>query len=191
MDNIRTDITVGDIVQHFKRETLSHPGNLYLYKILAFAEHTETKAMLVIYQALYKDPSKNIDYTIFARPMDMFMSEVEHDKYPDIKQKYRFEKYTGEYTSDEHVKSSVYVVKYYDIYDHDHTEFILGVASIYERAIEMIKDEIKNIACCYHSYRFSIEQWELDRRYMGGLTESFTKEKNIEFAKELGVYQEE
>ena len=96
MDNIRTDIAVGDIVQHFKRETLSNPGNLYLYKILAFAEHTETKEMLVIYQALYKDPSKNINYTIFARPMDMFMSEVERDKYPDIKQKYRFEKYNGE-----------------------------------------------------------------------------------------------
>ena len=190
MDNIRTDIAVGDIVQHFKRETLSNPGNLYLYKILAFAEHTETKEMLVIYQALYKDPSKNIDYTIFARPMDMFMSEVEYDKYPDIKQRYRFEKYDGEYTSDDNIKSNVYVVKYYDIYDHDHTEFILGVASTYEKAIEIIKDEIKNIASCYHSYRFSIEQWELDKRYMGGLTESFTKEENIEFAKELGVYQE-
>ena len=191
MDNIRTDIAVGDIAQHFKRETLSHPGNLYLYKILAFAEHTETKEMLVIYQALYKDASKNIDHTIFARPYDMFMSEVEHDKYPDIKQRYRFEKFTGEYTPDEHSKSEVYVVKYYDIYDHDHTEFILGIASTYENAIEMIKDEIKNIASCYHSYRFSIEQWELNRRYMGGLTKSFTKEQNIEFAKELNVYQEE
>ena len=93
---MRTDINVGDIVQHFKRETLSNPGNLYLYKVLAFAEHTETGEMLVIYQALYKNPSKNINYTIFARPMDMFMSEVENAKYPDIKQKYRFEKYTGE-----------------------------------------------------------------------------------------------
>lgn len=93
---MRTDINVGDIVQHFKRETLSNPGNLYLYKILAFAEHTETGEMLVIYQALYKDLSKNINYTIFARPMDMFMSEVEHEKYPNIKQKYRFEKYNGD-----------------------------------------------------------------------------------------------
>mgnify|MGYP003308131037 CR=1 FL=1 len=92
MENIRTDISVGDIVQHFKRETLSNPGNLYLYKILAFAEHTETKETLVIYQALYKDESKNIDHTIFARPYDMFMSEVDREKYPDIKQKYRFEK---------------------------------------------------------------------------------------------------
>ena len=190
MDNIRTDIAVGDIVQHFKRETLSHPGNLYLYKILAFAEHTETKEMLVIYQALYKDPSKNINYTIFARPMDMFMSEVERDKYPNIKQRYRFEKFIGEYTPDEHSKSEVCIVKYYDIYDHDHTEFILGVASTYERAIEIIKDEIKNVSSCYHSYRFSIEEWELNRRYMGEITESFTKEKNIEFAKELNVYQE-
>lgn len=93
---MRTDINVGDIVQHFKRETLSNPGNLYLYKILAFAEHTETKEMLVIYQALYKDSSKNINYTIFAQPINMFMSEVDRDKYPNIKQRYRFEKYNGE-----------------------------------------------------------------------------------------------
>lgn len=93
---MRTDIRIGDIVQHFKREILSNPGNLYLYKILAFAEHTETKEILVIYQALYKDPSKNINYTIFAQSINLFMSEVEHKKYPDIKQKYRFEKYEGE-----------------------------------------------------------------------------------------------
>jgi hypothetical protein len=72
---MRTHINVGDIVQHFKRETLSNPGNLYLYKILAFAEHTETGEMLVIYQALYKDLSKNINYTIFARPMDINNSQ--------------------------------------------------------------------------------------------------------------------
>ena len=74
-------LKVGDIVKHFKRELLCNPGNLYLYKIVGFAKHTETKEPLVIYQALY------------ARPYDMFMSEVDHQKYPYIKQKYRFEKY--------------------------------------------------------------------------------------------------
>lgn len=90
----RTDIKVGDIVQHFKREVLSDKNNqLYLYKILEIAEHTETGEKLVIYQALYDSDAMGIHFGVFARPLDMFMSEVDHDKYPDIKQKYRFEKY--------------------------------------------------------------------------------------------------
>ena len=90
----RTDFKPGDVVQHFKRELLEDTDNtLYLYKILEIAEHTETKEKLVIYQALYDDPTKDIHFfKTFARPYDMFMSEVDHEKYPDIKQKYRFEK---------------------------------------------------------------------------------------------------
>lgn len=90
----RTDIQVGNIVQHFKRELLADNTNsLYLYKILEIAEHTETKEKLVIYQALYEDTAKGIHFGVFARPYDMFMSEVDHEKYPYIYQKYRFEKY--------------------------------------------------------------------------------------------------
>ena len=90
----RTDIKVGDIVQHFKRELIEDKtSNKYLYKILDIAEHTETKEQLVIYQALYEDLEKGIRFGVYARPYDMFMSEVDHVKYPDIKQKYRFEKY--------------------------------------------------------------------------------------------------
>lgn len=88
-------LKAGDIVQHFKRETLEQPGQLYLYKILAFAKHTESKETLVIYQALYEDDVLGVHFGIYARPYDMFMSEVDHEKYPDIKQKYRFEKYIG------------------------------------------------------------------------------------------------
>jgi hypothetical protein len=85
----------GDIVQHFKRELIEDTTSTqYLYKILEIAEHTETKEKLVIYQALYEDPSKGIHFGVFARPYDMFMSEVDHIKYPEIKQKYRFEKYS-------------------------------------------------------------------------------------------------
>lgn len=90
----RTDIKVGDIVQHFKRELLFDKNNqLYLYKILEIAEHTETGEKLVIYQALYDSDAMGIHFGVFARPFDMFMSEVDRDKYPNIKQKYRFEKY--------------------------------------------------------------------------------------------------
>ncbi|MDY2613513.1 MAG: DUF1653 domain-containing protein [Lachnospiraceae bacterium] len=80
------DIRVGDIVQHFKREWVSADTSEYLYKVLAFASHTETGERLVIYQALYAP------FKVCARPYAMFMSEVDRQKYPDVKQKYRFEK---------------------------------------------------------------------------------------------------
>lgn len=79
------DIKIGDIVKHFKREWVSPDTAEYLYKILAFASHTETGEKLVIYQALYAP------YKTCARPYEMFMSEVDRVKYPEAKQKYRFE----------------------------------------------------------------------------------------------------
>lgn len=90
-------IHTGDIVQHFKRETVDFSTgvdrNLYLYRIIDIAEHTETKEKLVIYQALYDNDKMGIHFGTYARPYDMFMSEVDHEKYPNIKQKYRFERY--------------------------------------------------------------------------------------------------
>lgn len=80
------DLAVGDIVRHFKREWVSENTSEYLYKILAFASHTETGEKLVIYQGMYSP------FKICARPYDMFMSKVDKKKYPDIKQEYRFEK---------------------------------------------------------------------------------------------------
>ena len=83
---LKRDIRAGDIVRHFKREWVSQETSEYLYKVLAFAQHTETGERLVIYQALYAP------FKICARPYAMFMSLVDRDKYPDVKQTYRFEK---------------------------------------------------------------------------------------------------
>lgn len=76
---------VGDVVRHFKREGVSPESAEYLYRILAFAQHTETGEKLVIYQALYPP------YKTCARPYSMFCSPVDRTKYPQAKQYWRFE----------------------------------------------------------------------------------------------------
>ena len=85
----------GDIVEHFKRETLTDEElkdnpNKYLYEIIGTSRHTETKEELMIYKPLYETECVN-GVNFAARPLNMFMSEVDHEKYPNIKQKYRFE----------------------------------------------------------------------------------------------------
>lgn len=86
-------LEAGDIVQHFKREIVKDKEHSmeYLYVIESIATHTETEENLVVYRALYKNDENGVHFNVFARPCDMFMSEVDHEKYPDIKQKYRFE----------------------------------------------------------------------------------------------------
>ncbi len=61
------------IYKHFKGD--------YMY-VIGVGKHTETMEDVVIYTHKGK---------IWVRPIDMFLGEVDHEKYPDVKQKYRFE----------------------------------------------------------------------------------------------------
>ena len=86
--NISIPFRPGDIVQHFKREMVEgEKGTQYLYEVLGIANHTETKEKLAVYRALYGEK------LTYARPFDMFMSEVDRDKYPNATQQYRFEEF--------------------------------------------------------------------------------------------------
>ena len=69
-------LVIHGIYRHFK-------GDYYLVEDIAF--DSETKAEMVVYRRLYGDG------ILWVRPKEMFLSEVDHNKYPNEKQNYRFE----------------------------------------------------------------------------------------------------
>lgn len=73
---MRPDPKPQEMYRHFK-------GNIY--QIRCLAKHSETGEMMVVYQAMYDT------FQIYVRSLDMFMEEVDRAKYPDVKQRYRFE----------------------------------------------------------------------------------------------------
>ena len=70
------EVKIKGIYKHFK-------GHYYIVEDIATDSETEEK--VVIYRGLYDNNP------LWVRPLDMFLSEVDHEKYPDVKQKYRFE----------------------------------------------------------------------------------------------------
>lgn len=84
----------GDVVAHFKRETVPAPeveagSTRYLYRYLGVARHSETGEPLALYEALYPP------FGLWVRPLAMFAGAVDREKYPTIRQRWRFESVCG------------------------------------------------------------------------------------------------
>lgn len=85
----REEPKTGEVWRHFKGKH---------YKIICTGHYSETKEKMVVYGWCYntdKGYKLYADHEPCIRPLEMFMSEVDHEKYPTIKQKYRFERVEG------------------------------------------------------------------------------------------------
>ncbi len=70
------ELQIGGVYKHFK-------GNLY--RVEDIAKHSESSEVYVVYRQMYGDKS------LWIRTLEMFLEKVDHEKYPDVVQKYRFE----------------------------------------------------------------------------------------------------
>lgn len=127
-ENRQTPVA-GQIYKHFK-------GNLY--KVLAVAVHTESEEKLVVYQSV-ENPDR-----VFARPLEMFMSDIDRFRYPLIRAKYRFtlvsepeEETNGEETKEEETKEET---KEEDVKDEETEEQSDDDSAVYKDNGELVID---------------------------------------------------
>lgn len=78
-----TTIEPFSVWRHFKGSTAV---------VITVATHSETGEPLVIYRCTGNTKESNHGNGIYARPLSMFLSEVDHEKYPDATQEHRFER---------------------------------------------------------------------------------------------------
>ena len=134
----------GDVYRHFKDK---------LYEIIGVATHSESKEKYVVYKALYGD------FGMYIRPYDMFMSEVDKEKYPMVEQKYRFEK-VEDTKEEETVLEGVnpYLMEFLDMETiADKIEYLSSISNKIDDRL------ISDIAA---SLDLTIEEGNLDDRYI-------------------------
>lgn len=73
---MQNEVVIHGIYRHFK-------GDYYMVEDIA--THSETREKYVVYRALYGERN------LYIRPYDMFLSEMDKEKYPDVEQEYRFQ----------------------------------------------------------------------------------------------------
>ena len=128
MENTRTLPVPGEFYRHFKNR---------MYRIVAIAYHSETEEPMVVYQAQYGEEK------VWVRPLAMFMEEVDHEKYPDVKQKYRFEKVEEGETDVVEYTMSPYLLAFFDAMDEKHYDKMLeSLAKLSGHATQKEIDDI-------------------------------------------------
>lgn len=123
----------GEIYKHFKGD---------LYEVLAIAKHTEIEELMVVYQEVDGENT-------YARPLEMFVSKVDKEKYPEVLQTYRFE------LQDE--KSKLSIMDFLD----------LSTATEKIQYLETMKDSITEefVGIATQSMDFVENDGSLDERY--------------------------
>ena len=140
----------GEIYRHFK-------GNLY--EVIAIAKHTETMEDMVVYKEAEGE-------AVYVRPLEMFVSKVDKEKYPEVLQTYRFE------LQDAEAKLSIMdfldlsttteKIQYLESRKEDITEEFIGLVA---QCLEFVENE-GSLDDRYHAlvkYLRTVERYEIRR----------------------------